>query len=169
MIQAILLNLVLLTSAFQQTDEKRDEAIKVPTIYQAEQGGLPKRGYRVITAAKDYEAFEKLMKSKGAKLPEAKDIDFAKQRVIVADFGKAENCSAIFPKALFRTKDGKLHIRYEFRMFQTFRIGDAPIPTYHPWSAIVAPINEGGYVIETDRQRIKGEPELWKADAELKP
>lgn len=177
MIQVLTLMLAAISgAALQEASASKEDAkstasetIKLPPIYQGEQGGLPKRGYRVINSTKDYATFEKLMKSKGAILPEAKEIDFAKQRVVIADYGKAETCRAIFPIAMLRTKDGKLHIRYDFSTFQLFRIGDSPIQTYHPWSAIVAPIHEGGYVIETDHQRIKGEPDLWKADAELKP
>ena len=151
--------------------DKSTESLKLPTYYQGEQGGLPKRGFRILGKAEDYESFKKLMKSKGKgdELPESKEIDFSKQRVLVADYGTAESCKGIFPIALFRTKDEKVHVRYDFSSFQVRSTGEIAPPTYHSWSVMVVPLNEKGYVIETDHQRIKGEPEKWAADAELKP
>lgn len=165
------------STVFAQDDKKSPaedqstESIKLPEFVQGEQGGLPKRGFRILGKAADYEAFVKLMKEKGKgdKLPESKEIDFSKQRVLVGDYGTAETFKGIYPIALFRTKDGKLHVRYEFSSFQVVRFGDAPIPTYHAWSAMVVPLNEKGYVMETNHQRLKSGPELWTADAELKP
>jgi hypothetical protein len=93
------------------------------------------------------------------------EVDFSRVMVVAVFLGDSVNCNGIEVTEILESPSF-LTIRVTRRGYQS-HISHRPDPPERPYAFIVLPKSDKEIVLEEDRQRLKGQPPLWKVRARL--
>lgn len=128
-------------------------------VWQGSAGAVDNKRYLLMTSAEEWMKLRtELFGTHHKDLPEAKEIDFTKEVLLLCYAGKASNWNGISVELAVENKDRML-LRLRRHTYQS--MGEVGVE--HPYGLIVLPrLANKEYVLEYNRQNLIGGPPMWK-------
>jgi hypothetical protein len=145
-----------------QAEKVAGKAFKLRGVYSGQTSSLDKPFTLVVSTAENWAKVRTRMFAEGVKAsaPEAKDVDFGKEILLVVSYGDSYNCRGLGVAESYED-DKRILVRMHAQTFQT--VGpDGGGVRCRPYGIFVLPRAEKkAYVVERNRQRYIAGPPLW--------